>query len=156
LLFASAIPSTPTGLDARAMGGVPTARNATAMTERRPERIAPQHRLRSSLDYAVVKRDGRALRGQHCMLLAAATPGETTRVGFIASRKGVGGAVERNRARRRLREIVRRRWPRVAPLGHALAFIAYRTAVTAPHPELVADVERLLAGAGALTGDPTA
>jgi len=126
------------------------------MTEPRRERIGSEHRLRTSIDYAAVKRDGRALRGKHCLLLAAVAPGEPTRVGFIASRKGVGGAVQRNRARRRLREIVRRRWPRIAPLGHALAFIAYRTAVTVPHVELVADVEKLLAGAGALTGDPAA
>jgi len=154
LPLASAIASTSTGLDGRALGDEPRARTTTVMIERRPERIAPEQRLRTTLDYAAVKRDGRALRGQHCMLLAAATPGEPTRVGFIASRKGVGGAVERNRARRRLREIVRRRWPRISPSGHALAFIAYRTAVTASHPELVADVERLLVGAGALAGEP--
>ena len=152
---ASAIASTSSG-DARTLGGVPTTQMGNAMSERRPERIGPEHRLRTSLDYAAVKRAGRALRGQHCLLLAAAAPGEMTRVGFIASKKGVGGAVERNRARRRLREIVRRRWPRIAPLGHALAFIAYRSAVTVSHLELVADVERLLAEAGALTGDPAA
>jgi len=121
------------------------------MTDARAERIAPGDRLRTSQDYATVKRDGRALKGRHCMLLAAAADGPT-RVGFIASRKGVGGAVQRNRARRRLREIVRRRWPRIAGHGHLLAFIAYRTSVTAPHPELAADVERLLASAGALPG----
>jgi ribonuclease P protein component len=120
------------------------------MTDARAEHIAPEHRLRTSQDYATVKRDGRALKGRHCMLLAAAAEGPS-RVGFIASKKGVGGAVLRNRARRRLREIVRRRWPRIVP-GHLLAFIAYRTSVTALHLELVADVERLLVQAGALPG----
>jgi len=117
----------------------------------RAERIAPERRLRTSQDYATVKRDGRALKGRHCMLLAAVTDGPT-RVGFIARRKGVGGAVQRNRARRRLREIVRRRWPQVAGPGHLLAFIAHRTSVSVAHPELVADVERLLVQAGALPG----
>jgi ribonuclease P protein component len=135
------------------MGGAPSPWMATAMTDRRTERIGPEHRLRTSIDYAAVKRDARALRGRHCMVLAAEAPGCPTRVGFIASRKGVGGAVQRNRARRRLREIVRRRWPRIAPFGHALAFIAYRTSVTATHPELVADVERLLVQCGALPGE---
>ena len=123
------------------------------MTNRRVERIGPQNRLRTSIDYATVKRDARAHRGLHCMVLAAAAPGQPTRVGFIASRKGVGGAVQRNRARRRIREIVRRRWPRIATHGHSLAFIAYRTSVSVPHLELVADIERLLFAAGALTGD---
>jgi ribonuclease P protein component len=153
LLFATAIAASPSGLDARAMGGPPSARMATAMTDRRSERIGKSQRLRTSIDYAAVKRDGRALRGQHCLLLAAETPDLPTRVGFIASRKGVGGAVQRNRARRRLREIVRRLWPRVAPLGHALAFIGHRTAVTATHSELAAEVGRLLVAAGALPGD---
>ncbi len=120
------------------------------MTDLPAETLAAQHRLRTSRDYAAVKRDGRALRGRHCLLLAALAPGRPTRVGFIASRRGVGGAVQRNRARRRLREIVRRRWPRMIHDGHSLAFIAYRTAVSAPHLELVADVERLLRDAGAL------
>ena len=120
------------------------------MTDRCSERIGTHQRLRTSLDYAAVKRDARALRGKHCLLLAAEAPGLPTRVGFIASRKGVGGAVQRNRARRRLREIVRRRWPLVTPLGLALVFIANRTSVTAEHSELVADVERLLVSAGAI------
>jgi ribonuclease P protein component len=153
LLFATAIASSPSGLDARAMGGPPSARMATAMTDRRSERIGTDQRLRTSIDYAAVKRDGRAFRGKHCLLLAAEVPGLPTRVGFIASKKGVGGAVQRNRARRRLREIVRRRWPLVSPLGHALAFIAHRTSITATHSDLVADVERLLVAAGALPGN---
>ena len=123
------------------------------MTNRRVERIGPQNRLRTSTDYATVKRDARALRGRHCMVLAAEAPGQPTRVGFIASRKGVGGAVQRNRARRRIREIIRRRWPRIATHGHALAFIAYRTSVSAPHLDLVADIEGLLLAAGALVKD---
>jgi len=148
-MFVSAIPPGPSGLEVFACGIESIARTAAPMTDA-AERIAPEHRLRTSQDYATVKRDGRALKGRHCMLLAATVDGPT-RVGFIASRKGVGGAVQRNRARRRLREIVRRRWPRVVA-GHLLAFIAYRTAIRVAHPELVADVERLLVQAGALPG----
>ena len=98
------------------------------------ERLTREHRLTSSLDYSAVKDSGTALRGKHCLLLVLARAGEPTRIGFIASKKGVGGAVQRNRARRRLREIVRRRWPRLP----------------APHQELATDVEHLLAAAGAL------
>ena len=77
-------------------------------------------------------------------------PGEPTRVGFVASKRGVGGAVQRNRARRRLREIVRRRWTRVAAHGYWMVFIASRGALDAPHERLVADVESLLSSAGIL------
>jgi ribonuclease P protein component len=148
LPFATAIASSPIGLDPIASGR-PTPKRGFGVTKSRPERIGPEHRLRTSIDYAAVKRDARAFKGRHCMLLAAARPEQPTRVGFIASKKGVGGAVQRNRARRRLREIVRRRWPLVALNGHDLAFIAYRTSLTAPHVELAAEVERLLSDAGA-------
>jgi ribonuclease P protein component len=114
------------------------------------ERLGPEHRLRTSREYARVKAEGRALRGRHCLVLALEVPGEPTRIGFIASKKGVGNAVQRNRARRRLREIVRRRFPRVPEHGHWLAFIAFRSSTVAPHPDLVADVEALLVQAGAL------
>ena len=120
------------------------------MTPEHPERLSPKHRMRSSRDFTLAKTAGTALRGRYCMLLAVARPGEITRVGFIASRKGVGGAVQRNRARRRLREIVRRRWPRMPRMGYVLAFIGSRGTLTATHQELATDVERLLAEAGAL------
>ncbi len=120
------------------------------MSVERGERLSRFHRLRSSLEIAEVKSAGRALRGEHCMLLVLARPGAPTRIGFIASKKSVGGAVERNRARRRLREILRRRWPRLPDTGYWILVIAHRGALDAPHQELASDLERLLATAGAL------
>lgn len=120
------------------------------MSQPRSERLAPQHRMRSSDDFATVKRRGVAYRGRCCLLLALAAPGEVTRVGWIASKRGVGNAVQRNRARRRLREIVRRRWPRLPHHGFLLVFIASRASLSAPHQVLASEVESLLAHAGAL------
>jgi len=62
----------------------------------------------------------------------------------------VGGAVQRNRARRRLREIVRRRFPRIPVTGYWIGLIAFRSALSAPHQDLASDVEGLLAACGAL------
>lgn len=120
------------------------------MTERPAERIGREHRLRSATEFEAVKREGVALRGRFCILLALVRSEEPSKVGFIASRKSVGGAVQRNRARRRLREIVRRRWARVAGRGHWLVLVAARSVLTAPHADLAADVERLLEQSGAL------
>jgi ribonuclease P protein component len=121
------------------------------MTVERRERLARHHRITSPLHHAAVQESGVAHRGRCCVMLVLARPGEPSRFGFVASRRAVGGAVERNRARRRLREIVRRLWPRLGELGYWIVFIAQKGVLTAPHLELAGEVERLLARAGALT-----
>ena len=120
------------------------------MTERHPERLTRAHRLRAAADFAALKRSGTAFHGPLCLLVVLPRPGEATRIGFIASKRGVGDAPSRNRARRRLREIVRRRWPRLPETGYLLMFIASRATLSAPHQDLAGEVERLLAHAGAL------
>ncbi len=63
------------------------------------------------------------------------------RVGFTVSRK-VGGAVERNRVRRRLREIVRH----AAGLsrGHDYVLIGRRAALSLPFEQINQDFQRAL------------
>src|SRR5262245_9715668 len=122
-----------------------------AVMIRRPaERIPTSGRMRAASDFAQLKERGRAVRGTYCLLVSEARPGEPTRVAFVASKKGVGDAVRRNRARRRLREIVRRRWPEIVEQGLCMLFVAFRSVLTAPHVELARDVERLLTLAGAM------
>ena len=120
------------------------------MVRLHPERLAPAHRMTSGRDYSAARDGGRAHRGTHCLLISLPAAGEPTRVGFIASKKGVGGAVQRNRAKRWLREIVRRRWPRMPHQGFLLVFIASRATLRAQHQILASEVESLLAHAGAL------
>lgn len=65
-------------------------------------------RLTHASEYERVKRDGLVQRGKLLTLSAIAVENcGLCRVGFITSRR-LGGAVVRNRVRRRLREIVRR------------------------------------------------
>ena len=118
------------------------------------EKLARRHRLTTGTDYAAVKANGRAYRGEHCLVVALEMAGEPTRIGFVASKKGVGGAVQRNRARRRLREIVRRRWARVPESGFLLMMVAFRSAIRVPHQDLATDVERVLAAAQVLSPIP--
>ncbi len=67
-----------------------------------------QRRLTRGSEYEHVKRDGQVWRGKLLLLSASAVENSgLCRVGFITSRR-LGGAVVRNRVRRRLREIVRR------------------------------------------------
>lgn len=60
------------------------------------------------------------------------------RLGFTVSRK-VGTAVERNRARRRLREMVRLSGAALIEPGHDYVVVARRAALTDPFDRLVAD-----------------
>ena len=65
------------------------------------------------------------------------------RVGFTVSKK-VGNAVERNRVRRRLREIVRLAPPARMRPGYDYVLIGRRAALDLPFDRLVEDFDRAL------------
>lgn len=75
---------------------------------------------------------------------------ETTRFGLSTGRK-LGGAVVRNRVRRRLREALRAMAPSFQP-GWDVLIIARPAIVEADHDALVGALRRLLARGGALGG----
>ena len=73
--------------------------------------------------------------------------GEVLRVGYTASRKGVGGAVERNRAKRRLRAAVHEvaaREPALLLGGCDYVFLANQETPRAPWPQLRGEVRAAL------------
>lgn len=65
------------------------------------------------------------------------------RIGFTVSKK-VGTAVERNRVRRRLKEIVRRSAATGLPAGHDYVLIGRRSALSMPFDQITEDFERAL------------
>jgi ribonuclease P protein component len=65
------------------------------------------------------------------------------RVGFTATRK-IGGAVTRNRAKRRLREAARALLPLYGRPGHDYVLIARRGVTTRPWARLLDDVKSAL------------
>jgi len=81
--------------------------------------------------------------------------GGATRVGYTASRK-VGGAVQRNRARRRLRAAAGQVIPRHAKAGFDLVLIARGTTAKRPFRALLGDLEAALKRVGAWRGDEDA
>ena len=93
------MPSTvPTANDTATLDPAPHA--PPSMPGRRPER------LRKRADFTEVMRKGRRARHPLLQLVALSTASDVSRVGYSVS-KQVGGAVVRNRVKRRLRAIVR-------------------------------------------------
>ena len=69
--------------------------------------------------------------------------GGPVRVGFTVSRK-VGTAVERNRVRRRLKEVVRLLGTTGLPSGHDYVVIGRRAALSLPFEQITEDFTRAL------------
>jgi ribonuclease P protein component len=92
-------------------------------------------RLTRALEYERVKHDGVTRSGK--LLILNVAPMENSgpwRVGFVTSRR-VGGAVVRNRVRRRLREIVRQHQHALRG-GFWMVLVARRDAANASYQEL--------------------
>jgi ribonuclease P protein component len=67
----------------------------------------------------------------------------SVRIGFTATRR-IGGAVERNRAKRRLREAARLIAPELVKAGCDYVFVARGGITTRPWPRLLDDVKSAL------------
>jgi ribonuclease P protein component len=109
-----------------------------------------EHRLRASADYARVRRAGRSW--SHPLLVLCAAPtlaaDRRTRIGVTVGR-WASGAVQRNRARRRVREAVRLRYEEIET-GWDLVFVVRAALVDASSGAVTAAVESLLSRAGLL------
>jgi len=75
-------------------------------------------------------------------------PSGGCRVGFTASRK-VGGAVERNRAKRRLRAAAAEILPLLGRRGHDYVLVAKVATLSRPYASLLADLTKAITGANA-------
>ena len=112
-------------------------------------RFPAVRRLKVSREFERVRKEGRAVRGGLLMLSVLPVDGEKRfRVGLITSRR-VGGAVARNRVRRRLREIVRRNQQALKG-GIWFVVIARRSAAQTDSGALEAEWLRLAQRAGIL------
>jgi len=83
----------------------------------------------------------------------AAPPKPSMGLGFTATRK-VGGAVQRNRCKRRLREAARLLLPDLGRPGFDYVFIARQGTAERPWPRLLDDVKSALIRLAAEDGAP--
>ncbi len=101
-----------------------------------------QYRLRHNRDFQRVRRLGK-LYASPMMVLAFLRNGlDHSRFGFVVSKR-LGKAVYRNKIKRRMREALRERIPRIKP-GFDLVFIGRRPLSQASYPEIEQSLERLL------------
>lgn len=95
-------------------------------------------RLRRRADFLAAAQGMRAPAAAFVLQVRRRPDEGPARVGFTVSRK-VGNAVERNRARRRLREMVRAAGAAVVAAGHDYVVVGRRAALTHPFDRLIAD-----------------
>ena len=114
-------------------------------------------RLRKRWQFLAVARGRSAARGAvlvQALARAEAPSPAVIGVGFTATRR-IGGAVVRNRAKRRLREAARQVLPLHGEGGHDYVLIARSGAVTRPWARLLDDLERALISLAAGGDDPS-
>lgn len=102
--------------------------------------------LKASVDFQRLSREGKRWSGPAFIMQSAPSPGGF-RLGLTASRK-VGNAVVRNRAKRRLRELVRLFLKEHALSGLDLVLIAKTAAASQDFARLNEDFRKGLAALG--------
>jgi ribonuclease P protein component len=126
--------------------------------------LGADHRMRRRADFDLAFGGLRA--GTRTLLVAVSRPGAAHKdepeptepagpalVGFVVSR-AVGGAVQRNLVKRRLRHAAAEHIDRIPP-GRRVVVRAQPTAVTASYEQLAGDLTSALGRAGGLSGAPS-
>jgi ribonuclease P protein component len=99
-------------------------------------------RLKQRADFLAAARGIKASASAFVLQACPRPDAGPARFGFTVAKK-VGNAVERNRVRRRLREMVRASAV-AARRGHDYVVIGRRAALALPFPQLLAEFERAL------------
>jgi ribonuclease P protein component len=104
-------------------------------------------RLTRRREFLKVAGRGRKIARPGLLLQALPGTGGPLRLGFTATRR-IGGAVVRNRAKRRLREAARLTLGAAPPEGWDLVLVAREATATRPFAALLADLAGALRQAG--------
>jgi ribonuclease P protein component len=108
-----------------------------------PDAILKIERLRKRPDFLACAQAPACARGAVLIQARARDAEPVVRAGFTATKR-IGGAVERNRAKRRLREAARLLLPSLASPGFDYVFVARGGVTSRPWPRLLDDVKSAL------------
>ena len=111
-------------------------------------------RLKEKYRFQAVYRRGRSWANPEMAVHVLARPGSGTQFGFVVGKK-IGGAVQRNRVRRLLREACRALAPHV-PGGVDVVIVSRAAAAEASLAALMAGMRSLFEQAGLWTEEPGA
>jgi ribonuclease P protein component len=111
------------------------------------ETLGRKQRLPRTVQFQQTYDQNRRWHGRHMVLFLRTAPDASLRLGVVASKK-VGNAVERARAKRRLREAFRRNRIRFTASTDDVVLVARRSILTANWADLVAELLKLAAQAG--------
>lgn len=100
-------------------------------------------RLRQRADFLAAAKGVKAPAPTFVLQMRQRREGGPVRVGFTVTKKA-GGAVERNRIRRRLREVIRLSTPVRLKAGHDYVLIGRRAALDAPFEQIKDEFDRAL------------
>ena len=84
------------------------------LQETRSERLRKDERVKKKSDFAIIAQEGTRKHTKHFLIIARRNDQGFSRVGAVASKK-MGKAVERNRAKRLMREFFRKNKDHLAP-----------------------------------------
>jgi ribonuclease P protein component len=114
----------------------------------------PIRRLTKRAEFLAAQRGRSCAKGAVVVQALTQPESEGVRAGFTATRK-VGGAVVRNRCKRRLREAARQLLPLYGRPGVDYVFIARGGTATRPWPRLLDDVKSALISLAPNDGAPS-
>lgn len=111
-------------------------------------KLPRSRRITRRADFQRVRRNGQSIRGKFLVLGVLPDPGlnEPFKLGLITTRK-MGGAVARNRFRRKMRGIIHRIGERIVP-GHWLVVIARNYSAEATSEQLEKEFKWMLHRSG--------
>ena len=112
-------------------------------------RFARSHRLRKNKEFRKIYEGGRNYPARSMVLWMLPSEEPAVKAGVVASRRMFRRAVDRNRAKRLLRESLRHVMPELNP-GTRLVMIARRGILNTPPDEIAKDLRWLLRRAGVL------